>query len=285
MPFLVFLAVIGLQIFMVVHVLRNDKPCWWISLIVLLPLIGSLAYFITEILPEHQHAARRRIDPPFGPVTERQVYRRGQVDQPPAGQLRGGRHDREEAMRQQARERQERLHRAPKDPLREGSVHEKLTRAEACLARHKYDEAIDLFAAARQGFFVDAPDILHGLAKAHFGRGDMGDALKLLDELTLGKPSYRPHGVAILKARVLAKQGNVTAALAILDAVLAQNKNLEGRRLEAQYRYAEILWQSGDTQRAATALTEIQRHEKLFRVSDDEREWIRLAGQALQAIS
>lgn len=284
MPFLVFLAVIGLQIFMVVHVLRHDKPCWWISLIVLVPLIGSLAYFIVEIVPEHQRAASRDA-PPFGSVTERQVYRRGQVDQPLPGQQRGARPDRENEMRQQARERQERLHRTPKDPLREGSVHEKLTRAEACLARHKYDEAIDLFAAARQGFFVDAPDILLGLAKAHFGRGDWVEALKLVDELSLGKPSYQPHGVAILKARILAKQGSVAAALAILDAVLAQNENLEGRRLEAQYRYAEILWQSGDTQRAATALTEILRHEQLFRVGDDERRWIRLADQALQAIS
>ena len=114
---------------------------------------------------------------------------------------------------------------------------------------------------------------------------DLDAALNLLDELVTGRPAYQPHAIAILKARVLARQGDVAAALALLDAILAQTDNLEGRRLEAQYRRAEILWQSGDTQQAAGELTEILRHERLFRVSDDERQWIRLADQALQAIA
>ena len=100
-----------------------------------------------------------------------------------------------------------------------------------------------------------------------------------------GRPAFQPHAVAILKARVLAQQGDTAAAVALLDAILAQTDNLEGRRLEAQYRRAEILWQSGAIEPAVAALTEITRHEQLFRVDDEERHWIRLAGQALQAIS
>ena len=53
MPILA-LAVIGLQIFMAVHVIRNGKTCWWISLILFFPLIGSLVYFFVEVMPTLQ---------------------------------------------------------------------------------------------------------------------------------------------------------------------------------------------------------------------------------------
>lgn len=258
MPILAF-AVLALVIVLSVHVCRSGRSKMWLAVIWILPVLGSLIYVFVEMLPSLFSADSAPM---------RMARREGSLED------------------QVDREIDRRLQRMTMDQDSEqGTVHNRLQLAEACLVRGRFDEAIDLFAATRQGFFTDAPDILYGLARAHFGRGDWGEAVKLLDELSLGKPSYQPHGVAILKAQALAKLGNVTAALAILDAVLAQNENLEGRRLEAQYRYAEILWQNGETQKAATALTEILRHEQLFRVGDDERRWIRLAGQALQAIS
>lgn len=293
MPILL-IAVIALQIVLAIHVFRAGSSKIWLPVIVLFPVIGSLIYILVEMLP--------------------QLFRGNDVvsiDDARGAQQRDVTRDRADSGVQWSRRRQgnpnpgnadptprpsnvpgsgaawraEQMFRTPKDPLREGMIHEKLKRAEACLTMHRYDEAIDLFASARQGFFADSPDILFGLARAHFGRGDYDAALNLLDELVTGRPAFQPHGVAIQKARVLAKQGDVVAALALLDAVLGETGNLEGRRLEAQYRRAEILWQSGEIQQAAAGLTEILRHEQFFRINDEERHWIRLADQALRKIA
>lgn len=283
MPFLA-IAVVALVILLSVHICRTGRSTMWLPVIWLLPVLGSLIYLMVEMVPqlfrgqdvESLEDARKaqRHDVTTRPSPEVQWRRRnGHSSRPPA----------EPPSR--AGQRGDGLFRTCKDPLREGMIHEKLKQAEKCLGQHRYAEAIDHFASARQGFFADSPDIVFGLARAHFGAGNLDAALNLLDELVTGRPAYQPHTVAILKARVLAGQGEVAAAVALLDAILAQSDNLEGRQLEAQYRRAEILWQNGNAQDALTALTEIVRHEQLFRVNEDERHWIRLAGQAMQAIS
>lgn len=276
------LAVLALVILLSIHVCQTGRSKMWLPVIWLLPVLGSLIYVLVEMLPQlfrgegvvSLEAARE--------ARQRDVTRDRRDDL--QWRRRGGQGELSSPQSGEAR-RAARMFRPPKDPLREGMIHDKLKRAEEALATHRYDAAVDLFASARQGFFADSPDIVFGLARAHFGRGDLDAALTLLDELVTGRPAFQPHAVAILKARVLAKQGEVAAAVALLDAILGQTGNLEGRRLEAQYRRAEILWQSGAMDEAIAALTELTRHEQLFRVTDDERQWVRLAGQALQAIS
>lgn len=290
MPILA-VVVVALVIVLSVHICRTGRSRMWLPVIWLLPVVGSLIYVFVEMLPqlfrgddvvslEDARRAQRRDrlpDRPPAPRSDVQWSRRQQSQsQPPPGHR---------SSRPRVEPRRADMFRTPKDPLREGMIHEKLRRAEACLTRHQYDEAVDLFASARQGFFADSPDIVFGLARAHFGRSDFDAALNLVDELVTGRPAYQPHAVAILKARVLAKQGDVTAALALLDSILAQTDNLEGHRLEAQYRRAEILWQNGETHEATIGLNEIIRHAQLFNITDDERHWIGLADQALQAIS
>jgi hypothetical protein len=254
----------------------------WLPVIWLLPVLTSLIYVLVEMLPQlfrgesvvslEQACAAWQRDGVCQRRADVQWCRRGGQ-----GEL--------SPPQNWAARRPQRMFRPPKDPLREGMIHDKSKRAEEAHAIHRYYAAIDLFTSARQGSFADSPDIAFGLARAHFGRGDLDAALSLLDELLTGRPAFEPHAVAILKARVLAKQGEVAAALALLHAILGQTDNLEGRRLKAQYRRAEILWQSGAIDRAKGALTELTRHEQLFRINDEERHWIRLAGQALQAIS
>lgn len=293
MPIVAF-ANLTLLVLLSFHICRTGRSKMWLLAIWALPVLGSLIYVLVEMVPQLLGDGRETAGDDDGAPPQRPSSagpssadpdargsglpwsRRRQGQTPPAPRP---------VAKSAATGRDDRMFRAPKDPLREGMVHEKLREADRALASHRYDEAAALFASARQGFFADSPDILYGLARAHVGRGDFDSALGLLDELVTARPAYQPHAIAILKARVLAKLGDATAALALLDAILLQTDNLEGRRLEGQYRRAEILWQSGDVAKAASGLNEILRHEKLFRVSDDERHWIRLAGQALQAIS
>lgn len=264
MPLLA-IAVLALVVVLSVHVCRTGRSKMWLPVIWVLPVLGSIIYVLVEMVPQL-----------FG-GDEGEARTRSKAD-----------HESRKRAKVFEIERRlsDRVAAADADPnLNSGSVHARVQLAEACLMREKYDEAAELFAGARQGFFANSPDILYGLARAHFGRGDMAAAIGLLGEIATGNSSYQPHAIMILKARALAKRGDATTALAVLESILAETQNLEGRRLEAQYRYAEILWQQGETPKALAALTEILRYEKLFRVSDDERHWIRLADQAMKAIS
>ena len=264
MPLLA-IAVLALVVVLSIHVCRTGRSRMWLPVIWVLPILGSIIYVLVEMVPQL-----------FG-GDEGETRARSKAENESRNRAKVIEIERRLSARAAA---------AGADPnIDGGSVHARLQLAEACLLREKYDEAAELFAGAREGFFANSPDILHGLARAHFGRGDMAAAIGVLDELVSGNASYQPHAVTILKARALAKQGDAAAAVAILKSILADTQNLEGRRLEAQYRYAEILWQQGEKSKALATLTEILRHEKLFRVSDDERHWIRLADQAMKAIA
>src|SRR6185295_2734746 len=48
---ILFLATILIQICCVVHLIRNNRPGLWLWAIILLPIAGSAAYFVVEVLP------------------------------------------------------------------------------------------------------------------------------------------------------------------------------------------------------------------------------------------
>ncbi|HSD69286.1 MAG TPA: PLDc N-terminal domain-containing protein, partial [Woeseiaceae bacterium] len=50
MPLIVLSVIV--QIALVVHVMRSGRQTYWIYLIVFMPVVGSIAYLIVEILPE-----------------------------------------------------------------------------------------------------------------------------------------------------------------------------------------------------------------------------------------
>ena len=52
-------VVLTFQIALVVHVLRTGRAIYWIYLIMFLPVIGSIAYFIVELLPDLSGAERQ----------------------------------------------------------------------------------------------------------------------------------------------------------------------------------------------------------------------------------
>lgn len=67
-----FLAVLLIQICCVVHLIRNNRPSLWLWAIILLPIAGSAAYVVVEVLPglaqrrevrAVKAAAIRKLDP------------------------------------------------------------------------------------------------------------------------------------------------------------------------------------------------------------------------------
>lgn len=58
---IVYLLILGLQVYCVVDVIRRGRSSLWIMALIFLPVASALAYFIVEILPGLQHNRHVRI--------------------------------------------------------------------------------------------------------------------------------------------------------------------------------------------------------------------------------
>jgi len=238
--------ILGLQIGVVVHAFRTGRPYWWIFVIMAFPIIGSLIYYLVEIAP--------------GSRQERALHRIGR--------------DIAKAVNPDGE-----LHRRAEELAICGSIQNKLALAEECTGRGSFDDAIHLYESAREGQYVNAPDLLLGLARARFFNGDAAIARDLLEELSAAHPDYYRQDVAILKARAADASGDHIAALRGLEEILERSVGLEAR-----YRYAEILWRSGEATRARAELQRVLEHAQKFKVSAAEKQWAKLSRRTLAAI-
>lgn len=256
MPILA-LAVIALQIFMAVHVIRSGNSCWWLSIILIFPLIGSLVYFFVEVAPTLQVSPKVvRVD--------QERWRRAAAAAAQAPDLSA---------------------RTVADVANTGSVNNKIVLAEECMGRGRYAEAIRLYESAREGYFVNAADLLIGLARARFAHGDFAETRQVLRDLAAAHPNSFAQERAILGARAVAAAGDAATAIAELETLLERKDRLEARRLEARYYYAELLWKQGAEDRARAELAEVTKHGKLFRMTEDEEYWVRRASEVHKVIA
>jgi hypothetical protein len=226
---------------------RHRRPYWWIIAILMFPLVGSIIYFLVEVLPGSQQ--------------QRDAIRIG------SDIVKAINPDRE-------------LHRRAEELAICGSVQNKLALAAECTARGSFDDAIRLYESAREGQYVNAPDLLLGLARTHFYDGDPASARSLLENLSTAHPDYYQQDVAILKARAAEACGDTQAALLELERILDRSVGLEAR-----YRYAEILWRSGEAARARAELERVLDHAKRFRIGPAERQWAKLTRRTLAALN
>lgn len=291
MPFLVFLAVIGLQIFMVVHVLRNAKPCWWIGVIILVPIAGSFAYFLVEIAPSLRAAPKVvQLDDvrPTSHRTEdihaRSSHRRSARARASHAQpLRARAIPAVANWAEQIEEREVKARRVS-DVIATGTINDKLAWAEECMKRALYGDAARLYESAREGYFVNAADILLGLARALLENGDFVAARRVLRELAAAHPNTFVQERGILDARALAAGGDLAGGVAELEHLLARQDSLEARRLEARYYYAEFLWKQGVKDLALAQLAELIRHGQFFNMTVEEEFWVLRADEVRSAL-
>jgi hypothetical protein len=240
------LAILLAQIGVAVHVLRTGRPIWWLFVVLFFPLIGMAIYFLVEILPTLR--------------SSRTVHRLG-GDIAKAVNPDGG------------------LHRRAEELAVCGSIDNKLALARECTAHGHFDEAITLFESAREGQFVDAPDVLLGLARARFLNGEPAAARTLLEQIAEAHPDYYPQDVAILKARAADAAGDSATALRELEAILDRSVGLEAR-----YRYGEILARAGDTEKARDQLKNVVSHARQFRLGPTERPWAKRSRALLASL-
>lgn len=177
--YLLLLAPILLEITCIIHAVRNGRVFPWVYVIVFLPMVGCIAYFAVEILPEMlsgraAHALKSNVRDIADP-------RRG--------------------LRERLREVE-----------MVGSVDAKRALAEEYIRRGDYADAASLYRTALQGQFQNDPALLLGLARSLFLSGDGAGAQTSLDALQAADPGFVSADAHLLYARALELQGKLDEA-------------------------------------------------------------------------
>ena len=205
MPALLTLCVL-LHVVLLAHVVHRHRKGGWLLLILMLPGVGALLYFLLMIWD----AALRRARVPANP---------------------GG--NRAPDPESELRERRASL--AVADNLLN-----RLALALACLKHGRHSESAELFEGLDAGECHDDPLILLGLARSQFGLEQFQAAKQALDRLIAANPEFRSEAGHLLYARTLESLGEVQDALHEYQTLTSYS-----RIPEAHCRYALLLTSLG----------------------------------------
>lgn len=198
-----------IAIFFAVHAMRTGQDRYWLMILFMFPLIGSVVYAIAIWLPEmrHTHAGRQLVKGV-----------RNLVDP-----------DRELRAAQDAYD-------------VSASADNRLRLADALLVKGRATEATVLFRAAMSHVHRDDPVIHVRLAHALLEAGDAAAAREELDALRRAHPGFKSQEGHLYYARALAGLGERERAREEFDALIGYYAGFEPRA-----RYAEALLQWGET--------------------------------------
>ena len=223
------------------HAIKTGRPHFWIYIIMLLPGVGWLAYVLMELLPDLAHTKRGRAV--AGDINTL-------ID--PHGEWNRRRDEAE----------------------RTDNVETKLALAEECQRKSMWADAIALYEAAGKGLFADDQAVLFGLARAHFGAGDVKAAEATLDRLRGAHPDLTHQEAHLLYARVLEAQGRLSEAETEYGSLAAYYAGLEART-----RYGLLLQRTGNPGKAASLFESVTRagNSRGSVLTPDDRQWLKVA--------
>jgi len=243
MPLYILMLIV--EVALVVHVVKTGRNTIWIWVLILLPMVGILAYLLVEILPELvQGRTGRRL-----------------------------RKNLQEVVNPNKTINEASLNYAVAD-----TVENTIRLAEECLTKGKYDEAKPLFEKALKGIHEDDPDFMFGLARAEFGLQNYAETKSVLDQFIEKNPNYKNVHAHLLYARAVEEVGDTEAALKeyeVLDGYYPGP--------EASYRYASLLKQQGENSKAREVLENILNTAKISgrHYNTIHKEWIAKAKSEL----
>ncbi|SIO03523.1 hypothetical protein SAMN02745824_2712 [Parasphingorhabdus marina DSM 22363] len=217
MPY--FILTILVQILCVVHLMKSGRNKLWLTAIIFLPIAGSAAYFLLEILPDltgnrHMRYAKKKAVQKVDP--DREI--------------------------RQARERL-----ALTDSL---TNHVQL--ADALADSGRFEEAADCYAEIIAKPHGNDDRTLVKYARALFESGEAAKALDIIKPIAPVAVATENGQREILKARIHAELGQLDEADKIFGAVIEKVSGIEARG-----HYAALLLQMGENDRAKEQLTEL----------------------------
>ena len=212
-------------IFFAIHAVRRGRELYWLLILFMFPLLGSVVYFFAIYLPESNiqrkagkagSAVLKTLDPGKALREAQQAY-----DLTPTAQNR-------------------------------------MQLAKCLLAANQPAQAAEHYEACLQGPFANDPEIRLGAARARLACGQTQAALDVLLHIHSHSPQFQPEAVTLLLAQTHA----ALAQHAQAQSLFAQAVQRFGS-FEAHAEYAIWAAQNGNTaiaQAQASELQAIQRH-------------------------
>jgi len=238
-----------IQIFMLVHVFRTRRPIYWAFIIFFTPLLGSLIYFIVELLPEI-----------MGNPKTKKTFRGIRKSVNPGANI----------------QKLEKTHKLS------GSVDAARHLAKTLIENNRAEEAIKHYKSTLKGIYADDPDLLLGLAEAEFANQEYEKTIKTLDKLRVKNPSYRSASGHLMYARSLVYCNATETAKEEYESVITYFSGAEAR-----CRYAELLETTGACDEALELYTEIVNEADLApqHYNKTQKMWVVKSKEAIKRLS
>jgi hypothetical protein len=227
------------------HAVKSGKGAMWVTIIIMLPVVGCLAYYFMEVFP--------------GTREERQVRRHI--------------HDIAKALNPDGE-----LKRRAEAVEMTASVDNRSGLADECLEKGMFEEAIRLYASCLEGPYATDSRILFSCARAWFYNKGYRQAEEILARLEKSHPRYRRDEARLLEARVLEELGESSRALPIYEELRATYVGFE-----AKYRHGLMLRKLGRDREARELFAYIVQHSRRSAL-ESEREWVKLAKREMESI-
>ena len=240
------MPVIGILVFLIqlgfaVHVVRTGRDQFWIYVVIFIPGIGCLLYFLTQVVPD-------------------------------LGQNRTVRNTKKSLLN--AVDPQRELRKRRDELAISDSIANRTRLAEECVEAKLYDDAIELYQSCLRGLHQNDPDMMLALANAYFLAGQANECKQTLEQLIEKNPNFKSPQGHLLYARSLELMEDYPAALKEYQAVAA---TFPGE--EARAHYAMLLTKLERRNEAIDVFEEIllraRRSPKFYRKK--EAQWIALA--------
>ena len=186
MPYIYLLGIGGLMLTCIIHAARNNLIMPWIYVIMFLPLIGSLAYLIVNVLP-------------------------GVLGSPDVARLK------EKALDLKDPDRN--VRQLKHEAELSNSVDARQRLADELLRVGRAEEGLPIYRSIAASGFEDDPRLTMGFARALVETGNFAEAEAVLDRFQKEHPNATDGDGHLLYARALAGQGKTDDALAEYAAV------------------------------------------------------------------
>jgi hypothetical protein len=204
---LFFILSILIQVILIVHVIKTGRNTIWIWVLALLSIPGAIAYIAVELLPDV-----------FRSRTAQRTARGFKKAMDPTADLR--KYENEARVT--------------------GNVAAKQRYAEELSRQGRYDDAISQFKQALTGLYEHDPNLMLGIARAQFAKGEPSAARATLDDLIRLNPDFKSADGHLLYARSLEAEGNTSKAIEEYSVLAGTYPGAE-----AAVRYAQLLESQG----------------------------------------
>jgi hypothetical protein len=211
-----------LALFFAVHAIRSGRELYWLFILFMFPLFGSVVYAIAVFIPEMRNSRGLQ-----------RVVRGVKSSLDPGGDLRAARAEHELSP----------------------TVANRLRLADAMVAAGSAAEALAHYRDCLQGVYRDDPHIEVKLAVALLESGDAAAARALLEALIAREPDFRSSEGHLTYARAVAECGDREAARTEFEALMRSSATLD-----IPAHYAGYLAQWGEADAARAIADEALRH-------------------------